>query len=106
MTKKNKIDELLTEEGAAAERYELPDELPAGVKVSRRNPGRATVVSVRLSGEEHEQLQRAAEEAHLPVSTLLRIWALDRLRSDEDRERVSVTERLARLEEAVFHRSA
>ena len=37
--------------------------------------GRATVASVRLSGEEHERLQLAAREAHLPVSTLIRMLA-------------------------------
>lgn len=104
MTKK--IDDVLAEEGAAAENYELPDELPEGVKVSRPNIGRQTVVSVRLSAEEHERLQSAAQEAHLPVSTLIRMLALDRLRADQGGGSASVTERLARLEKAVFDRSA
>lgn len=78
-----KIDELLNEEGAAAERFELPETLPEGIKVDRPNLGRPTVVSVRLSAEEHLRLQHAAEEAHLPISTAMRIWALDRLRTGE-----------------------
>ncbi|MHB8594373.1 MAG: CopG family transcriptional regulator [Acidimicrobiales bacterium] len=69
MTKK--IEEGLAEKGAAAESYELPDDLPEGIRVSRPNMGRATVVSVRLSHDEHEGLRRATEEAHLPVSTLI-----------------------------------
>lgn len=101
-----KIDEVLAEEGAAAENYEVPDELPEHVEVSRPNLGRATVVSVRLSSEEHGRLQRAAEEANLPVSTLIRIWALDRLRAEEQGSAASIAERLARLERAVFQQSA
>ena len=102
----SKVNDLLAEEGAAAEDYELPDELPEHVEVSRPNLGRPTVVSVRLSAEEHRRLQHAAEEAHLPVSTLIRLWALDRLAAEEQGSGVSVPERLARLERAVFQRSA
>ena len=106
MSKKaQKIEELLAQEGAAAENYEVPDDLPSHVQVSRPNLGRATVVSVRLSAEEHARLQRAAEEANLPISTLLRVWAIDRLRAYEQ-GRASISERLARLEKAVFQRSA
>ncbi len=104
MTKK--IDEVLAEEGAAAENYEIPDALPDNVEVSRPNLGRPTVVSVRLSADEHARLQRAAEKANLPVSTLIRIWALDRLRVEDEAGASSVAERLNRLERAVFQRSA
>jgi hypothetical protein len=104
MTKK-KIDELLAEEGEAAENYEI-QELPPHVEVSRPNLGKATVASVRFSTEEHRRLQHAADEASLPLSTLIRVWALDRLRAEEQGGRASVTERLARLERAVFQRSA
>lgn len=103
---KKKIDEILAEGGAAAEHYGAPDELPQGVDVSRPNLGRPTVVSVRLSDDEHARLQRAAEGAHLPVSTLLRIWALDRPRAAEQGSGATVAERLARLEKAAFQRSA
>lgn len=104
MTKK--IDDVLEEEGAAAEEYELPAVLPEGVKVSRPNMGRATVVSVRLSPGELEQLTRAAEAAHLPVSTLIRVGALAHVDASEDDTLADVTERLSRLESAVFDRSA
>jgi hypothetical protein len=104
--KSQKIEDLLAEEGAAAENYEDPDQMPEHVKVSRPNLGRATVVSVRLSPKEHARLQRAAGEANLPVSTLIRVWAIDRLRAEEQAGSATVSERLARLERAVFERSA
>lgn len=99
------IDDVLAEEGEAAESHELPDELPAHVRVSRPNRAKASVVSVRYSGEELEQLQRAAEKLHLPMSTLIRVWTLDRLDAG-DQGVESITERLDRLEKAVFDRSA
>lgn len=101
-----KIDDLLANEGAAAENYEMSEELPEHVTLSRPNLGRAAVVSVRLSADEQARLQRAAEEANLPLSTLMRIWALDRLRTQAQGTNDSVAERLARLEGAVFQRSA
>lgn len=100
------IDDLLAEEGAAAENYELPEQLPEHVTASRPNLGRGSVVSVRLSAEEHRQLQQAAQTADLPVSTLIRIWALDRLGAEQNSAGGSLTERLARLEREVFQRSA
>ncbi|MGA9775416.1 MAG: CopG family transcriptional regulator [Candidatus Dormiibacterota bacterium] len=105
-TKSKKIDEVLAEEGAAAENYEIPGALPETVKVSRPNLGRPTVVSVRLSADEYARLQRAAEKANLPVSTLIRIWTLDRVRVEAEGGAASLAQRLARLERAVFPRSA
>ncbi|MGH3501258.1 MAG: hypothetical protein ACRDQA_10285 [Nocardioidaceae bacterium] len=102
----SKLDDLLAEEGAAAEGYEVPEQLPDHVTASRTNLGRASVVSVRLSAEEHGQLQQAAQDANLPISTLIRIWALDRLRAEREGTAGTVTERLARLEREVFQRSA
>ncbi len=102
----SKINDLLAEEGTAAENYEMPEKLPDHVTVARPNLGRATVVSVRLSADEQEQLQRAAEEANLPLSTLIRIWALDRLRAQGQGTSSTVAERLSRLEGAVFQRRA
>ncbi len=102
----SKIDDLLAEEGAAAEEADLPEQLPAHVKVSRPNLGRPTMVSVRLSEDEHAQLQNAAENAGLPVSTLIRLWAVDRLRAESEGATGTVTERLARLEREVFQRTS
>ncbi len=100
MTKQ--IDEVLAEEGATAENSEIPDDLPEGVEISRPNLGRPTVVSVRLSAGEHAWLLRAAQSARLPVSTLVRIWALNRLRAEDEGGATAVADRLARLERAVF----
>lgn len=102
----SKIDDLLAEEGAAAENYEMPNELPSHVRAERPNAGRGTVVSVRVSDAEHGQLQRAAAEANLPVSTLIRIWALDRLYAERRGVGGTVVERLDRLEREVFQRPA
>lgn len=102
----SKIDKLLAEEGAAAENYDMAEPLPEQVTVSRRNLGRGSVVSVRLSASEHDRLQRAADKANLPVSTLIRLWALDRLRAEDQGSGGSVAERLTRLEREVFQRSA
>ena len=101
-----RVTEVLSDEASAAEHYELPDELPQHVDVSRLNLQKPTVVSVRLSAKEHRRLQRAAKKANLPVSTLIRIWALDRLQAEEQGSGASTTERLARLEKAVFDRTA
>lgn len=100
----SKIDDLLADEGVAAENYQTPELLPEHIKVTRPNLGRGAVVSVRLSDDEHAQLQRAATDANLPVSTLIRIWALDRLHTELDGGTVS--QRLARLERQVFQHTA
>lgn len=102
----SRIDDLLAEEGAAAENYVMPEELPAHVRAGRPNAGRGTVVSMRLSDDEHSRFQQAAAQANLPVSTLIRLWALDRLSAENQAERGTVTERLERLEREVFRQSA
>lgn len=88
----------------------MPEELPEDVTVSQPNLGCGTVASVRLSAEEHRQLQQAAQEANLPISTLIRLWVLDRLRGEQSGEQKgtggTIVERLARLELAVFRRTA
>lgn len=82
--KSQKIEELLAEDGAAAENYEVTDQLPEHVQVSRPNLGRATVVSVRLSPEEHTRLQSAADDRRVVefqtemssmTAIVSRIWA-------------------------------
>ncbi|GAA1206140.1 hypothetical protein [Prauserella alba] len=101
------IDTLLTDEGAAAEQYDASGTTPGHVEVSRHHLGRPAVVSVRLSTEEHDRLQQAAaDDAKLPVSTLIRIWALDRLQAEREGSGGTVAERLARLEREVFQRTA
>jgi hypothetical protein len=96
----SKIDKLLAEEGAAAENFQLPD----NVDVARPNLGRPSVVPVRLSAAERTELQRAAAQTNLPVSTLIRLWVVDRLRAEQSGG--TVNERLARLERKVFQDTA
>lgn len=40
---------------------------------------RSLVYSVRLSPQESNAIQRIADAKHLPASTLVRSWILDRL---------------------------
>ena len=45
-------------------------------------PNRSQVYSVRLSAEEQARVQRVADAKHLPPSTLVRSWILDRLEQE------------------------
>lgn len=56
---------------------------PEGTTGIRVNRQRSQVYSVRLSPEEQDDLRRVAEARHLPASTLVRSWILERL--DEER---------------------
>lgn len=91
----SRIEKLLAEEGAAAERTPLP----AGTKGERPNEGRVTIVSLRLTQSEHRRLAKAASAAGLPLSTYLRVRALEGL---EGAGHTSVEARLVRLEQVVF----
>jgi len=51
-------------------------------------------------------LPREAEEARLPISTLIRIWAIDRLRVECDGTAGTTGQRLTRLEREVFKDTA
>lgn len=55
------------------------DPYPAGVTGVRPNRQRSQVYSVRLSPQEQDDLRRLAESRHLPASTLVRAWILERL---------------------------
>ena len=48
-------------------------------KGARPNRKRSLVYSVRLSPEEQALVQSVAESKHLPASTLVRSWILERL---------------------------
>ena len=58
------------------------DPYPAGAPVSRPNRGRSRVYSVRLNQDEYDAVQRVADAAHLPASTLVRSWILARLEQE------------------------
>lgn len=49
------------------------------------NRRRSLVYSVRLSPQESNAIQRIADAKHLPASTLVRSWILDRLDQESDR---------------------
>ena len=53
------------------------DPFPDDVRPAR--PNRSQVYSVRLSAEEQARVQSVADAKHLPASTLVRSWILDRL---------------------------
>lgn len=53
------------------------DEYPEDARPTR--PNRSKVYSVRLSTEEQAHIEEVARARHLPASTLVRSWILDRL---------------------------
>lgn len=56
---------------------------PADATYTRPNRDRSRVYSVRLSEAEYEAVQRVADAAHLPASTLVRSWILARLDQEQ-----------------------
>ena len=75
------IDPTLAEQLRRESEQTQVDAYPAGTAGRRTN--RQKVYSVRLSAEEEAEVQRVAAAKHLPASTLVRSWILERL----DRER-------------------
>lgn len=55
------------------------DPYPPGTRFERPNAQRSRPFTIRLSAEEADALQRAADRAHLPASTMARAWILARL---------------------------
>jgi len=97
----SKIDDLIAAEGAAAEN----EQLPADVTTERRNQGRSVMFSIRLNPDELAELEHYAAQRGLPARTLARAWILARL-GEEAGSQDDLRARVARLEEAVFRRSA
>jgi hypothetical protein len=60
---------------------------PAGTEFPRPNVGRSKPFTVRLSASESAAVQRVANRAHLPASTMVRAWILDRLDDELEAER-------------------
>lgn len=69
------LEQRLREESEATK--DLP--YPPGTTGVRPNRQRSHVYSIRLSPEEHEEVRRVADARHLPASTLVRAWILERL---------------------------
>lgn len=97
----SKIDDLIAAEGAAAEEEQLPE----GAAAQRRSLGRSVMFSIRLNPHEVAELERYADVRGLPARTLARAWILARLRQ-ETGDQDDLRARVARLEQAVFRRSA
>lgn len=55
------------------------DPYPPGVVAERRNRTRASVYSVRLSDDEIAAIQRLADSAGVPSSTMVRSWIISQL---------------------------
>ena len=55
---------------------------PANAKFTRPNRDRSRVYSIRLSEAEYAEVQRVADAAHLPASTLVHSWMLARLEQE------------------------
>lgn len=97
----SKIDDLIAADGTAAEAGQPPEK----VKGKRRNLGRSVMFSVRLNPDELAELERYADQRGLPARTLARAWILACLR-EQGTGPDDLAARVARLEQAVFRRSA
>ncbi len=75
------IDPALAERLRRESEQTKDDPYPAGA--DGRRPNRQKVYSVRLSAEEEAEVVRVAAAKHLPASTLVRSWILERL--DQER---------------------
>jgi hypothetical protein len=75
------IDPALAERLRRESEQTKDDPYPAGA--AGRRPNRQKVYSVRLSAEEEAEVLRVAAAKHLPASTLVRSWILERL--DQER---------------------
>ena len=74
-----KVDRELLERIRAESEQTRDDPYPPGARFTRPNRDRSRVYSVRLSQDEYDAVQRVADAAHLPPSTLVRSWILARL---------------------------
>lgn len=61
----------------------MDDPYPQHAHFTRPNRDRSKVYSVRLSPEEYAQVQQVADARHLPPSTLVRSWILERLQQEQ-----------------------
>ncbi len=77
--KKKELQDLLDEETAASEasRDEALSE-----RAVRKGKSRSVVYSVRLTPEQTDEIQRIADEAGVPASSLVRDWVVDGLAAE------------------------
>ena len=71
------VDPRMIAELRAESERTISDPYPPGTTGKR--PNRSQVYSVRLSAEEQARVQTVADAKHLPASTLVRAWILERL---------------------------
>jgi hypothetical protein len=76
------IDRKLAEQLRGESERTKDEPYPVGATYTRPNRDRSRVYSVRLSESEYEEVQRVADAAHLPASTLVRSWILARLEQE------------------------
>jgi hypothetical protein len=76
------IDRKLAEQLREESEQTKDDPYPDDAAYSRPNRDRSRVYSVRLSEAEYQEVQRVADAAHLPASTLVRSWILTRLEQE------------------------
>ena len=82
MAKKKVDPDLVARIRAESERTK-DEPYPPGARFTRPNRDRSRVYSVRLSQDEYDAVQRVADAAHLPPSTLVRSWILARLDEEQ-----------------------
>ncbi len=76
-----KIDRALAAKLRQESEKTKDDAYPEGARGSR--PNRTKVYSVRLSDQEEDEIQKLAQSKHLPASTLVRSWILERLELEQ-----------------------
>lgn len=67
---------------ALRDESERTKDQPYPAEAEPTRPNRSRVYSVRLSPSEEERVQQLAMDKHLPPSTLVRSWILDRLEQE------------------------
>lgn len=65
------------------EESERTRDMPYPPDARPTQPNRAKVYSVRLSTDEQALIEQVAAAKHLPASTLVRSWILDRLEEEQ-----------------------
>ncbi|MFC7625503.1 hypothetical protein ACFQU4_34505 [Microlunatus sp. GCM10028923] len=93
-SKVSKAEELVRSEGLAAE--ENPDApLKAGTKVTRPGRARSAVYSIRLTPDEVQAVNAAADLAGVPASVLVRGWVRQGLATQRNDDPAAIAEQLA-----------
>jgi hypothetical protein len=79
VVKKKELQQRVDEEAAASE---ATRDQPLSARAIRRGQGRSVVYSVRLTPEQTDEIQRIAEDAGVPASSLVRDWVVEGLAAE------------------------